>query len=67
MGRPPKPKHLRRSKIFHVRFTPSEMQEMEQASRKLGESVASILRRGAALYVKQRGKDGSGKHKEEKR
>jgi hypothetical protein len=66
MGRPPKPKYLRRSKIFHLRLTHSEMQEMEQASRNLGESVATIFRRGAVLYVKQRGKDGSRKHKEEK-
>ena len=57
MSRPPIAQHLRRSKLFPLRLTPSEMASLKKASRKLGESVASILRKGAALYVQ--GKDGS--------
>jgi hypothetical protein len=59
IGRPPKPEHLRRSKLFPLRFTPGEMQELEEASRNLGETVAAILRKGAALYIHQKGKGGS--------
>jgi hypothetical protein len=59
MGRPPKPKHLRRSERFFLRLTPGEMAQLEQASRKLEEPVAVILRKGAALYVRLKGKDGS--------
>lgn len=59
MGRPPKPKHLRRSKRFFLRLTPREMSELEQASRRLEESVAAILRRGGAAYIRSKGKDGS--------
>jgi hypothetical protein len=57
MGRPPKAEHLKRSKTLPLRLTPSEMASLQRASRKLGESVASILRKGAVLYVQ--GKDGS--------
>jgi hypothetical protein len=57
MGRPPKPEHLRRSERFFLRLTPSELAELERASRKLGEPVAAILRKGGLLY--SRGKDGS--------
>jgi hypothetical protein len=59
MGRPPKPEHLRRSERFFLRLTPGEMADLEQASRKLEEPVAAILRRGAALYIRLRGKGGS--------
>jgi len=59
MGRPPKPKHLKRSKLFPLRLTPSEIRTLEAASRNLGEPVASILRQGALLYIKAKGKDGS--------
>lgn len=59
MARPPKPKHLKRSKLFPLRLTPSELQTYESASRKLKEPVASILRKGALLYIKAKGKDGS--------
>lgn len=59
MGRPPKPKHLRRSKRFFLRLTPGEMAHLEQASRKLEEPVAALLRKGAALYVRLKGKGGS--------
>lgn len=60
MGRPPKPEHLRRSKSYLLRLTPRELAELESAARRLKESVADILRKGAALYT-QRGKGGSRK------
>lgn len=66
MGRPPKPKHLRRSERFFLRLTPGEMTRLERASRKLGEPVAAIFRKGADLYI-QRGRGGSrskGGHKQ---
>lgn len=59
IGRPLKPEHLRRSKLFPLRLTPSEMAEFEKASRSLGEPVAAILRKGARLYIHRRGKGGS--------
>jgi len=59
MGRPPKPPGQRRSKLFPLRLLPSEIAELEQASRSRGESIADILRKGAALYLKTRGKGGS--------
>jgi hypothetical protein len=43
--------------MFFLRLTPSEMASLQKASRRLGETVASILRKGAALYTQ--GKDGS--------
>lgn len=58
-GRPPKAEHLKRTKWFPVRLTPNEMVELKKASRSLGESVASILRKGARLYMHRKGKDGS--------
>jgi len=67
MGRPPKPEHLRRSERFFLRLTPGEMAELQQASRKLGEPVAAILRRGGLLYARSKGKDGSRKRKERTR
>ena len=66
MGRPPKPEHLRRSKLFPLRLTPGEFARYEQAARKLGLTVAEMLREGATLYIQTRGKDGSPK-KETKR
>jgi hypothetical protein len=65
MGRPPKPEGTRRSKLFPLRLTPGEMAELESASRRLGESVAEIFRKGAKLYI-MRGKDGS-KRKEKRK
>ncbi len=59
IGRPPKPEHLRRSKLFPLRLTPGEWTELDQAARKLGETVAAILRNGARLYIRRRGKGGS--------
>ena len=64
MGRPPKPESERRSKLFPLRLTPGEIEELESASRRLGETVADIFRKGAKLYI-MRGKDGS-KRKERK-
>ena len=64
MGRPPKPEAQRRSKLFPLRLTPGEIEELESASCRLGETVADILRKGAKLYI-TRGKDGS-KRKEKK-
>lgn len=66
MGRPTKPRQLRRSKLFPLRLTPGEFARYERAARKLGVPVAALFREGAALYVQQRGKDGSPK-KETKR
>jgi hypothetical protein len=63
IGRPPKPEHLRRSKLFPLRLTPSEWAALSAASRKLEESVAVILRNGALLYI-QKGKGGSRRKKE---
>jgi hypothetical protein len=65
MARPPKPEHLRRSKLFPLRLTPTEIARLERASRRLQEPVADILRRGAELYLEMRGKGGS-KRKEPK-
>ena len=67
MGRPPKPQHLRRSKLFPLRLLPGEMEELEAASRQLGEPVAKILRKGGRLYIRQRGKGGSRKKEATKR
>lgn len=64
MGRTPKPEDERRSKLFPLRLTPGEMAELESASRRLGETVADIFRKGAELYM-QRDKDGT-KRKEKK-
>jgi hypothetical protein len=64
MGRPPKLESERRSKLFPLRLTPGEIKELESASRRLGETVADIFRKGVKLYI-MRGKDGS-KRKEKK-
>lgn len=65
MARPPKAEHLRRSKLFPLRLTPTEMAKLERASRSLQKPVAEILRKGAELYLEMRGKGGS-KRKEPK-
>lgn len=66
-GRPPKPEHLKRTALFPIRLTPTEMAELERASRSLGEPVAAILRKGARLYIRRKGKGGSPKKGAEKR
>lgn len=63
MGRPPKPKHLRKSETYLLRLTSGELAELEAAASRLNESVAQILRKGALLYI-QRGKGGPQKRKE---
>lgn len=64
MVRPTKPEHLRRTKTFAVKLTASEWSWLEASARKLGVSVAEMLREGAKLYVQIKGKDGSPKRKE---
>jgi hypothetical protein len=66
MGRPSLPTHRRRSKLFPLRLSPGETASLKKASRLLGESVAAILRKGAALYIKKKGKGGSRLTKEKK-
>jgi hypothetical protein len=66
MGRPPKPEHLRRSKLFPLRLTPGEIARYERAARKLGVTVAEMLRQGADLYIQTRGRDGSPKKETKK-
>ena len=64
MVRPTKPEHLRRTKTFAIKLTASEWSWLEASARRLGVSVAEMLREGAKLYVQTRGKDGSRQRKE---
>jgi hypothetical protein len=57
MGRPPKPEAERRSVLFPLRLTPGEMALFEDAARKLGETVADLLRKGAMSRI-SKGKGG---------
>ena len=66
MGRPSKPDHLRRSKLFPLRLTPGDLARYEQAAHELGVSVAALFREGADLYILKRGKAGSPPKKETK-
>lgn len=66
MGRPSIPEHHRRSNLFPLRLSPGETAVLKKASRLLGESVAAILRKGAILYIKKKGKGGSRLTKETK-
>jgi len=66
MGRPPKPEYLRRCKLFPLRLTPGEFARYERAARKLGVTVAEMLREGADLYIQTRGRDGSPKKETKK-
>ena len=66
MVRPTKPEHLRRTRTFAIKLTASEWSWLEASARRLGVSVAEMLREGAKLYVQTRGKDGSRKTKGEK-
>ena len=66
MVRPTKPEHLRRTKMFSMKLTASEWSWLEASAKKLGISVAEMLREGAKLYVEMKGKDGSRKRKEKK-
>jgi len=58
MGRPPKPKDQVRSKLFPLRLTSGEIQALEAASKRTGESVSEIFRKGAFHYI-AKGKGGS--------
>jgi hypothetical protein len=49
-----------------ARLSPRETAFFSRKARDLGESVASVLRKGGMLYIKMRGKDGSQKRKEKK-
>lgn len=49
-GRPPKPKHLRRSKIIPVKLTESEWSELMGLARAVGVPLAELMRQGAKLY-----------------
>lgn len=64
MARPTKPEYLRRTKTFAIKLTASEWSWLEASARKLGVSVAEMLREGAKLYVQ--GKGGSRNRKEKK-
>jgi hypothetical protein len=66
MGRPCITHQDRRSKLFPLRLSPRETAFFSRKARDLGESVASVLRKGGMLYIKMRGKDGSQKRKEKK-
>ena len=66
VGRPPKPKNLARSERFFLRLTHGEMAEVLEASRRLGEPVAQIFRKGAAHYIHVKGKDGSKQRRKRK-
>ena len=66
MGRPPKATHLVRSKMLPIRLTSGEFDELEAAARRLGVTLADMMRDGARLYIQLKGKDGSSKGKEKK-
>jgi hypothetical protein len=66
MGRPRIAHDNRRSKLFPLRLSPRETVFFSRNSRDLGESAASVLRKGGVLYIQMKGKDGSQKRKEKK-
>ena len=67
MGRPRKPESERRSKLFFLRLLPSEMAELERAARERHQSIAAILRNGAALYLSTASASSAeGKHGEDR-
>ena len=66
MGRPPKPEHLRRSKLFPLRLTPGEFACEKRATRKPGVTVAEMFPEGADLCIQMRGRDGSPKKETKK-
>lgn len=51
MGRPRKPESERRSKIFYLRLSPQEYEELSRVARERKITIAAILRYGAALYL----------------
>jgi hypothetical protein len=56
----------RRSKLFPLRLSPRETAFFSRKARDLGESVASVLRKGGVLYIQMKSKDGTQKRKEKK-
>jgi hypothetical protein len=66
MGRPRIAHDNRRSKLFPLRLSPRETAFFSRKARDLGESVASVLRKGGVLYIQMKSKDGSQKRKENK-
>ena len=52
--------------MLPIRFTVAEYQTLESGSKQLDVSVSEILREGAVLFMKMKGKDGS-RRKEKKR
>jgi len=66
MGRPRKSVDHKRSKLFPLRLSPRETEFFSKKARDLGESVASVFRKGGMLYIQTRSKDGSQKRKENK-
>ncbi len=51
MGRPRKPESERRNKIFYLRLTSQEYEELSRAAREQNITIAAILRYGAVLYL----------------
>ena len=51
-ARPRKPAANRRTAVFVIRLTPEEMARLKTVSRRRGETMADIFRKGANLYVK---------------
>ena len=66
MGRPRKSEDHKRSKLFPLRLSPRETEFFSKKARDLGESVATVFRKGGMLYIQTRSKDGSPKRKEKK-
>jgi hypothetical protein len=66
MGRPRKSEDHKRSKLFPLRLSPRETEFFSKKARDLGESVASVFRKGGMLYIQTRSEDGSQKRKENK-
>ena len=51
--------------MLPIRFTVAEFQALEGGAKRLDVSVSEILREGAVLFMKKKGKDGS-RRKEKK-
>ena len=49
-GRPPKPEHLRRSRMVPVRLTQSELEHLKRLAESAGVSVSDLMREGARFY-----------------
>jgi hypothetical protein len=67
MGRPPLPDHIRRTKMLPIRLSVAELAQLERGAGELGITVADLLRKGAALYLRKKSKDGHRKQKETQR